>query len=98
LKGIHLNFHFNRVFILNMKIEEFKYLEKETKKRLLFDNGVYLASRQESEFIIELYQIDSFYVEAYFHESDQEIGYMRAFSSLDDLLPYLGKIDISNII
>ena len=81
-----------------MKIEEFKYLEKETKKRLLFDNGVYLASRQESEFIIELYQIDSFYVEAYFHESDQEIGYMRAFSSIDDLLPYLGKIDISSII
>ena len=81
-----------------MKIEEFKYLEKETKKRLLFHNGVYLATRQESEFIIELYQIDSFYVEAYFHESDQEIGYMRAFSSLDDLLPYLGKIDISNII
>ena len=81
-----------------MKIEEFKYLEKETKKRLLFDNEVYLASRQESEFIIELYQIDSFYVEAYFHESDQEIGYMRAFSSIDDLIPYLGKIDISNII
>jgi len=81
-----------------MRIEEFKYLEKETKKRLLFDNGVYLSSRKESEFIIELYQIDSFYVEAYFHESDQEIGYMRAFSSLDDLLPYLNKIDISNII
>jgi hypothetical protein len=81
-----------------MKIEEFKYLEKETKKRLLFDNGVYLASRQESEFIIELYQIDSFYVEAYFHESDQEIGYMRAFSSIEDLIPYLSKIDISSII
>jgi hypothetical protein len=81
-----------------MKIEEFKYLEKEKKKRLLFDNGVYLATRQESDFIIELYQIDSFYVEAYLHESDNEVGYMRAFSSIDDLLPYIGKIDISSLL
>ena len=80
-----------------MKIEEFKYLEKEQKKRLLFDNGVFLASRRETNYIIDLYQIDSFYVEAYHHEAELDVGYMRAFSSLEELSPYLHKIDISEI-
>ena len=86
------------MFCENMKIEDFKYLEKELKKRLLYKNGVYLASRRESEFLIDLYQVDSFYVEVYFLEEDEEIGYIRAFSSINELTPYLKNINISKLI
>ena len=81
-----------------MRLEEFKYLEKQRKIQLLFENGVYLCTRQEPEFTIDLYQIDSFYIEAYFHHGCEGPGYMRAFSSTDHLTPYLKDIDLSQLI
>lgn len=80
-----------------MKIEEFKYQKKEIKMQLVFDNGIYLCSRQEPEYTIDLYQIDAFYVEAYYHHREKVSGYMRAFSSVHDLEPYLDEIDLSGL-
>ncbi|GAC1417925.1 MAG: hypothetical protein NVS1B13_21600 [Flavisolibacter sp.] len=77
-----------------MKLKEFKYEIKEKKKQLLFDNGIYLATRKEMDYTICLYQIESFYVEAYFYDEFEEVGYMRAFSSMNELDPYLRKIKI----
>ena len=77
-----------------MKLKEFKYEIKERKKELLFNNGVYLASRKECNYIICLYQIESFYVEAFFYDEFEEVGYMRAFSSINELDPYLKNINI----
>ena len=51
-----------------MKLKEFKYEIKEKKKQLLFANGIYLATRKEMDYTICLYQIESFYVEAYFYD------------------------------
>lgn len=81
-----------------MQIREFKYQEKHTKKTLVLNNGVYLTSRRITDFLLLLFQIDSFYVEVYFDEQESEIGYMRAFSSTEHLAPYLHKIDISSVL
>ena len=80
-----------------MKLRDFKYQVKEKKKQLLFDNGVYLAKRKVDEFDVYLYQVHSFYVEVYFYEDYEDLGYMRAFSSTDNLLPYFTQIDISGL-
>ena len=77
-----------------MKLKEFKYEIKERKKQLLFNNGIYLASRKELDYTICLYQIETFYVEAFFYDGLEEVGYMRAFSSINDLEPYLRKIKL----
>jgi hypothetical protein len=77
-----------------MKLKEFKYEIKERKKQLLFNNGVYLASRRQFDYTICLYQIEAFYVEAFFYDEFEEVGYMRAFSSVNELEPYLRKIKI----
>jgi len=79
-------------------LHEFKYEEKSRKKELLFRNGVYLTSRFTKDFQILLFQIDTFYVEVFVDIEEEEIGYMRAFSSTDDLRPYLHKIDISALV
>ncbi|MFL5740952.1 MAG: hypothetical protein ACJ75B_12090 [Flavisolibacter sp.] len=81
-----------------MKLHEFKYVEKEKKKQMLCECGVYLASRQEGLYTIHLYQIDAFYVEAYFMDDEEEVGYMKAFTSIDHLSPYLRDIDILDIL
>jgi hypothetical protein len=59
---------------------------------------VYLACRPDGDFIILLFQIDSFYVEVYVDREEEEIGYIRAFSSTEFLAPYLKRIDISGLL
>ncbi len=81
-----------------MLLHEFKYQEKQKKQQLLFDNGVFLASRFIKDYQLVLYAVDSFYVEVYFDLEHQQIGYIKAFSSTDDLMPYLDSIEISSLV
>ena len=60
-------------------------------------SGVHLGERQDEEHTILLYQIDSFYVEVYYHREYNLIRRMRSFSSVDQLAPYLRQIDISKL-
>ena len=60
-------------------------------------SGVHLGERQDEEHSILLYQIDSFYVEVYYHREYNVIRRIRSFSSLDQLAPYLSQIDISEL-
>lgn len=61
---------------------------------MLFENGVFLASRFIKDYQLILFAVDSFYVELYFDLEHQEVGYIKAFSSTDELMPYLEKIEI----
>ena len=81
-----------------MLIHEFKYEDKTTKIDLLLHHGVYLAWRPNGDFALLLFQIHSFYVEVYWDVEEQRIGYIRAFSSVDQLAPYLPAVDISEAI
>ncbi len=81
-----------------MILSEFKYQNKQIKKQILFEQGVYLAHRPEGAFIVFLFQIDAFYVEVYLDREEGEIGYMKGFTSPKDLDPYLPNIDISELL
>ncbi|MGN6165323.1 MAG: hypothetical protein ACTHOF_12355 [Flavisolibacter sp.] len=81
-----------------MLFKEFKYQDKQSKKQMLFNHGVYLAQRPHTGFTILLFQIDSFYVEVYFDTEEEQIGYIRTFTSVDDLEPYLQQVDISGLL
>ncbi len=85
-------------YSITMHLKEFKYENKQKKKQLLFEHGVYIASRPDEGFTVLLFQIDAFYVEVYFDREEEEIGYIRAFTSLDFLAPYLKNIDISGLL
>ena len=80
-----------------MLLHEFKYQEKQKKQQLLFENGIYLASRFIKDYQLVLFAVDSFYVEVYFDLEHEQVGYIKAFSSTDELMPYLSSIDITAI-
>jgi hypothetical protein len=60
----------------------------------LWDKGVHIDERQESPYRIILYQLDSFYVEVFYHMEHNHIHRFRSFSSTDQLQPYLNKIKL----
>jgi hypothetical protein len=80
-----------------MRLKEFKYLQKQTKQELLFSNGVYLAGRKDEEYLIFLYDMETFYVEVYYDPEEDMIGYIRAFTSTDDLAPYVKHVDLREL-
>jgi len=61
-------------------------------------SGTHIADRQDELHNILLYQIDSFYVEVYYNRQHNEIVRFRAFVSLEQLLPYLGQINIDELL
>jgi len=81
-----------------MLLQEFKYETKQTKKQLILDYGVYIANRVKDQYILLLYQIDSFYAEVFYDYQEEQIGYIRTFNSTEELKPYIKNIDISPIL
>jgi len=80
-----------------MTLAEFKKLDEKTKAGVIY-NTVQLAQRWDKEHHILLYQIDSFYVEIFYHKKDDSIQRVRSFRSLEQLDPYLGQIDVTKLI
>lgn len=61
-------------------------------------NSVHLAIRQEGVYNISLYQIDSFYVEAWYHTTTNELIRFRPCRTTHLLEPYLSQINIPGLI
>ena len=57
-------------------------------------SGVHIADQEDQEHKILLYQIDSFYVELYYHKELNVIRRFRPFNSVDQLQPYIDQINI----
>lgn len=80
-----------------MTESNFKSLKKEEKVVVVYEEGVYIDNRIEPEYTVQLYQMESFYVELFYHARTKEVVYARSFSSTDELNPYLKKIDIISL-
>jgi hypothetical protein len=80
-----------------MHISDFEMIDSLEKIELLTENGVLLSSRTDGCFQISLFQMDSFYVEIYYHIGQLCIRLIRSFDETSELNPYLGEIDISDL-
>lgn len=60
-------------------------------------SGTHIGERFDEKHSILLYQIDSFYVEVFYHRDDNAIKRFRSFSSVNQLEPYLQKISLDGI-
>jgi hypothetical protein len=58
-------------------------------------NGTLLAHREDGFFRTLLYQVDSFYVEVYYHKEANVLLQFRSFTTTSLLDPYLGQIDLT---
>jgi len=75
-----------------MTIDQFRKLNETRQALALWERGVKLASRDEPEFEVTLYQIDGFYVELYYNQKDKMFMRLRCFSNVNLLKPYLDEI------
>jgi hypothetical protein len=56
--------------------------------------GVHIAGREDEDQRILLYQIDSFYVEVFYHKGYNVIRKFRPFAPVNQLEPYLSRINL----
>lgn len=59
--------------------------------------GTLLGRREDGFYRVLLYQIDSFYVEVYYHKTANVILRFSPFSTTELLEPYLQQINLSDI-
>jgi hypothetical protein len=79
---------------MQMTISEFKMLAKGQQEKWILDNGSFIAVRQEPEFVIRLYQSDSFFVELFYHQVQKAPITIKPFTSTDVLESYLDGNDL----
>ena len=78
-----------------MELYEFISLPVNARATTVWNQGVYLCTRRSSHGYVNLYGIESFYVEVYYHTEQNEIEDIRCFQSVHALDPYLDLIDLS---
>jgi len=83
---------------MEFPLYQFKALSASDQGTILFTEGVHLGGRLDEQIIIVLYQLFSFHVEAYYCPKTNEILRLRSFSTIDQLAPYLNKMDISHLL
>jgi hypothetical protein len=76
-----------------MTLYEFNVLDEMEQAEAVWA-GVFVADREDEQHRILLYQIDSFYVEVYYHKQHNVLIRFQSFSSINQLDPYLDKIDL----
>ena len=57
-----------------------------------------VAVRQDKKYFIELYQIDNFYVEAWYYREHKILVRLRSFSNPNLLQPWLQQINIDELL
>jgi len=76
-----------------MTLFQFLALDEMEQQEAIWE-GVHIADREDEEHRVLLYQIDSFYVEVFYHKEYNVIRSYRPFSSTEQLAPYLHQMQI----
>ncbi len=80
-----------------MDIHELKLPNGKDIDSTILKYGVHLATRNTMFCTVALFQIDGDYVEVFYDSKTKEIGRIRVFDDIEELAPYLKKIDISEL-
>lgn len=81
-----------------MTLRQFKALSKHKQCRVILYTGVFLASRTWAGMKAELYQVGSFYLEAFYRKPGGEVSFMKVFDSTAQLEPYLQTINLEGLL
>jgi len=81
-----------------MKLSDFILLNEDEKKAAVLHVGVLIGKRSNFDSMVFLFQIGSYYVEAYCNPEDKAIEEYRVFDNINLLHPYLEGIPIDRLI
>lgn len=80
-------------------LQDFESLNENQRTAYLSKAGTFLGfTRTTNKLIVDLYSIADFYIEVFFDSLSEELLYIKPFSNLDRLAPYLEQVDISEVI
>ena len=79
-----------------MTAQNFLSLHDQRREAVLITKGIYLAQRETADFVYDLYQVDSFYVEFCYSISENSTVTTAVFTDLDCLAPYRGQFKAMN--
>ncbi len=77
-----------------MTIFNFNQLSPSEQLASINADGVFLAYRLKTIYLVRLYQINHFFVETYYHIEDETMDSMHGFTDTERLSPYLKKIKV----
>jgi hypothetical protein len=77
-----------------MTLDHFNKLDDIKQEEILIEEGVLIADRVYRGFKILLFQVNKFYVEAYYNLYYNVVQGVHSFENTDHLDPYLKKISI----
>jgi hypothetical protein len=86
----------NKCYI--MTLYEFNSLDEQGKLEVVVGDSVYIATREDKEHMIRLYHTDDFYIELFYHFDEEALKKIRTFRNVSQLEPYLGNINIEELI
>ncbi|HVU94797.1 MAG TPA: hypothetical protein VHE34_06210 [Puia sp.] len=81
-----------------MKLSEFILLNEQEKKSTVLHRGVLLAKRSSVDSMVFLFQLGSYYVEAYCNSANKAIEEYRMFENIGVLQPYLDAIPLDQLL
>lgn len=81
-----------------MKLSDFIVLTEEEKKLTVLHQGVLVAKRTNYDHMVFLFQIESYYVEAWCSLENKAVEEFRVFDNVKPLNPYLEKISIDELL
>ena len=81
-----------------MKLSEFILLNEEGKKRTVMNNAVALAQITYPDIIIFLFQLDSYYIEAYCNKASLTIEEYKVLPDVNAIGHYLEAIPIDDLL
>ena len=81
-----------------MKLSDFNILDLDEQLDTTVYDGDYVDTRIENGMNVILYQVDSFYVEIFYHPTTNVILRHRSFSCTNELSPYLDTINLEGLL
>jgi len=81
-----------------MRFSYFKTLSLPWQARIVCENGVRIGERKNENVFVELYQVDSFYVEVHYRQRDSEIIKITSFEDICYLEPYFNNILFTELV
>ncbi|SIT15959.1 hypothetical protein SAMN05421788_104208 [Filimonas lacunae] len=81
-----------------MRLSDFIMLNEAEKKIAVLKEGILIAKRSEISYMVFLFQLDRYYVEAYCNPENKAIEEYVAFGNTTWLTPYLESIHIDHLL
>lgn len=81
-----------------MKLSEFIVLDEQAKKSAVLHDAILLAKKLEEGTMVFLFQLDSYYVEAYCDYDKKQVHTYMAYQDMNLLQPWLDAIPLPDVL